>query len=382
MAQVHGECVEEYQELLSLLQTFIESGEELGASITVNIDGISVVDIWGGYKDDSRIEPWEEDTIVNVWSTTKTVIALAALILVDRGLLDVNEKVSKYWPEFAANGKQDIEVRHVLSHTSGVAGWDDPMTIEDVYDGEKSTAKLAKQAPWWVPGTASGYHFITMGNLVGELVLRITGKTLTQFVAEEIAVPLGADFQIGAEEQDFSRISPIVPFPPPPEAPHLKPNSVAAKAILNPLLEPRFANSAAWKRAELGGDNGHGNARSVTCMLSTIALGGQANGVQLLSPKTISLIFQEQARGVDLALGWPIRWGIGFGLPGDGDTFVDSWMPKGRVCYWGGWGGSIVIMDLERKLTMSYMMNNMDNVGAGNNRCQAYVKAVYNALGA
>jgi CubicO group peptidase (beta-lactamase class C family) len=220
-----------------------------------------------------------------------------------------------------------------------------------------------------------------MGNLVGELVRRTTGRTLTQFVAEEIATPLGADFQIGAAEQDWSRISPIVPFPPPAELPQLEPNSIAAKAILNPLLEPKFANSAAWKNAELGGDNGHGNARSVTRMLSIIMLRGQVDGVQLLSPKTIDLIFQEQARGVDLAIGLPIRWGIGFGLPGDGDTFVDSWMPKGRVCYWGGWGGSVVIMDLDRRVTISYIMNKMDNVGAGNSRGQAYVKAVYKALG-
>jgi CubicO group peptidase (beta-lactamase class C family) len=144
MARVHGQCDTNFDELQTLLQKFVESGEELGASIAVNLDGKSVVDIWGGYKDSSRTQPWEEDTITNVWSTTKTVTALAALILVDRGLLDANAKVSKYWPEFAVNGKQDVEVRHFLSHTSGVAGWDEPMTIEDVYDFERSTVKLVE----------------------------------------------------------------------------------------------------------------------------------------------------------------------------------------------------------------------------------------------
>src|SRR5262249_22770625 len=154
--------------------------------------------------------------IVNVWSSTKTVTALAALTLVERGLLDVHAPVARYWPEFAQNGKDRIEVRHVMAHTSGVSGWDPPFTMEDLYDLEASTARLAAQARWWEPGTASGYHGTTFGHLIGELVRRTSGKSLTRFVAEELAGPLDADFQIGARETDGDRIAPIVPPPPLP----------------------------------------------------------------------------------------------------------------------------------------------------------------------
>ncbi len=166
MAKVQGICDERFAGIQKMLQDNIDSGEELGASIVINVDGKEVVDMWGGYVDTDHSRPWEKDTIVNVWSTSKTVTSLAALVLIDRGLLDPNEKVAKYWPEFAANGKENIEVRHLLSHASGVSGWQEPITFEDLYDREKSTALLAAQAPWWEPGTASGYHAQTFGQLV------------------------------------------------------------------------------------------------------------------------------------------------------------------------------------------------------------------------
>lgn len=381
MAQVQGKCDPRFEELRTLLQRFVESGEELGASIAVNHDGQDVVDIWGGYMDEGRTRPWQKDTIVSLWSTTKTVTSLATLMLVDRGLLDVDEKVSKYWPEFATNGKQDVRVRHFLSHTSGVSGWDDRMTIEDVCDFEKATAKLAGQAPWWTPGTASGYHAWTMGHLLGELVRRTTGRTLKQFVAEEIAGPLDADFQIGAMEKDWSRVANLVPPPTPATPPKFEPDSVAARTMANPVPDGSFANTAIWRRAELGAANGHGNARAVVRMLSAITLGGEVDGRRLLSPNTINLIFKEQAKGIDLAVGIPIRFGIGYGLTGDGDTIVDDWLPSGRVCFWGGWGGSIIIMDLDRRVTISYVMDKMSNVGLGNVAAKTYVKAIYRALG-
>ena len=170
--------------------------------------------MWGGFADEARTTPWTADTIVNVWSTTKTVTNLAALMLVDRGLLDPYAPVARYWPEFAANGKEQVEVRHLLSHTSGVSGWEQPVSVEDMYDWETSTARLAAQAPWWTPGTASGYHALNQGHLVGEVIRRVSGKPLRQFVAEEIAGPLRADFQIGAAQRDWGRVAEIIPPPP------------------------------------------------------------------------------------------------------------------------------------------------------------------------
>ena len=189
-------------------------GEDLGASLVVDIDGETVVDLWGGWADEARTVPWTENTITNVFSTTKTMTRLAALVLVDRGELDLDANVATYWPEFAARGKAGIKVRQLLSHTSGVSGWEQPITLEDLYDWDKSTALLAAQAPWWEPGTASGYHVLNYGHLIGEVIRRITGQRLGEFFAAQIAGPLGADFHIGLPPSEFHRVANVVPPPP------------------------------------------------------------------------------------------------------------------------------------------------------------------------
>lgn len=357
----------------------LQDGEELGASIAVDIDGETVVDVWGGWRDAERQVPWTSDTIVNVWSTTKTVTALAALVLVERGLLDPYAPVARYWPEFAAGGKEAVEVRHLLSHTSGLSGWEAPFTTEQMYDVKAATAALAAQTPWWQPGTASGYHATTMGHLVGELVRRVSGISLTEFVARELAGPLKADFQIGAAEAHTSRIAPLVTPPPLPiDFSTLDPDSPMYKTFVGPALDPSSANTAAWRAAELGALNGHGNARSVARLLRVLALGGSADGVRLLSPETIDVIFDEQSHGVDLVLGTPVRWGIGFALP---ETQTVPYVPQGKVCYWGGWGGSLIIADLDRRITVSYVMNKMAPGIIGSDRTEVYLRAVYASLG-
>ncbi|HUZ53484.1 MAG TPA: serine hydrolase domain-containing protein [Streptosporangiaceae bacterium] len=375
--EVEGTCGERYEPVQAALAAQLASGEELGASIVVNIDGETVVDIWGGFRDEARTTPWTRDTITNVWSTTKTVTNLAALILADRGQLDVYAPVARYWPEFAANGKQDVKVRHVLSHTAGVSGWEQPFSTDDMYDWDKSTSQLAAQAAWWEPGTASGYHALNQGHLVGEIIRRITGKSLKQFVAEEIAGPLGADFQIGAAERDWDRIADVVPPPPLPfDMDSIDPQSPAFKTMTGPVPDATAANTPGWRHADMGACNGHGNARSVARILSALALGGEVDGVRLLGAETIDLIFDEQSRGMDLVLGVPLRFGIGYGLP-----LLETipYLPDERICFWGGWGGSIIAMDLGRRMTISYMMNKMGPGVIGSDRSEAYVRAVYGA---
>ena len=208
-----GTCSARFDPLRELFAAKLESGEDLGASLAVNIDGEMVVDLWGGWADEARTVPWTENTITNVFSTTKTMTSLAALVLVDRGELDLDATVAKYWPEFAARGKAGIKVRHLLSHTSGVSGWEQPITLEDLYDWDKSTALLAAQAPWWEPGTASGYHMLNYGHLIGEVIRRITGQRLGEFFAAHIAGPLGADFHIGLPPSEFHRVTNVVPPP-------------------------------------------------------------------------------------------------------------------------------------------------------------------------
>jgi CubicO group peptidase (beta-lactamase class C family) len=357
----------------------LATGEELGAAIAVDIDGELVVDIWGGHADAAKTRKWDRDTIVNLWSSTKPVTSLAALILADRGLLDVFAPVATYWPEFAANGKQDIQVRHILSYTSGVSGWDAPFTIDDVYDWRKATSQLARQEPWWPPGTASGYHLLNYGHLVGEIVRRITGKTLKEFVGEEIAGPLGADIQIGARGEDEDRIAEVI-SPPPLEIPLdalPKDGPMFKTFTAPPMVGAEVAHTAAWRRADIGGANGHGNARSLARALSPISLGGKVNSVRLLNPATIDLIFQEQSNGIDQVLAVALRMGIGFGLP-EPATF--PMIPEGRICFWGGWGGSAVVMNPDRGATFAYVMNKMGPGTTGTKRTQRYTRLFYEGL--
>lgn len=384
MATVQGDSDPAFEKVRALLQSNVESGAELGASIAVNIDGKLAVDIYGGYVDAERTKPWTKDTIVNVWSSTKTVITLAVLILHDRGLLDINENVAKYWPEFAVNGKQDVKVRQFLSHTSGVSGWENPVTVADIYDLQASTQRLVLQAPWWEPGTASGYHSLNMGHLIGELVRRVSGKSLTAFVADEIARPLGADFQIGALEADWPRITDVIPPPPIPfDLASMDQNSVIFKTFTGPAVDAATANTPEWRRAEIGAANGHGNARSLVRMLSPVSLGGSVDGHRLLSPETIDLIFQVQADGIDLVLKQALTFGIGYGISGPHTSQSVPFVPRGpgrRVAFWGGWGGSIVIMDVDKRATISYTMNKMGAGMTGSDRTVAYVKAIYETL--
>lgn len=355
----------------------LDSGTELGASIVVDIDGHTAVDLWGGHRDTERRLPWESDTITNVWSTTKMVTCLAALMLIDRGLLDPDAPVASYWPEFATAGKEDIAIRNLLSHTSGVSGWDRPFSEENLYDWELSTSRLAAQAPWWDSRTTSGYHAASQGHLIGEVVRRVTGTSLRQFVADEIAGPLGADFQIGAAESDWDRIADVVPPPPPTDDGVPDPTLVRRRTFLGPLVQASSANTPAWRAADMGALNGHGNARSVARILSVISRGGTVDGVRLLSPETIDTIFEEQSNGVDLALGIPLRFGLGFALPQHESM---PYIPDGKVCFWGGWGGSLTVLHPESKLTISYVMNRMGPGIIGSDRAEQYVRAVYDAI--
>ena len=374
---VHGIFEPRFSGIPDLMQHFISTGEEIGASLTIDIAGDTVLDIWGGIKDQNTSTPWERDTIVNLFSCTKTVTSLAALVLIDRGIINPYEKVATYWPEFAQNGKENIEIRHIISHTSGVPGWEKNVTLTDVYDFEPAAARLAEQAPWWEPGTASGYHSLTHGFLIGEVISRTTGMSLKQFVADEFASPLCADFSIGVDPSNIHRVSNIIlGFP--DTVPTPSRDSISAKVTTNPPFSLSAANSAGWRGAELGAANGHGNARGLAKILSAITLGGVVDGKKILEQKTIDLIFEEQAYGRDLVVNLNLRFGIGFGLTG-GDA-EPTWMPEGRICFWGGVGGSFVLMDLDQKMTIAYAMNHLQPAGLGSNLTRRYIEEAYRVV--
>lgn len=374
---LEGTIDQRFETLGQILDQQLESDYDLGASLAVAVDGDIVADAWGGWADEARTTPWTADTITNVWSTTKTMTALSALLLIDRGLLDPDARVAEYWPEFAAEGKENILVRHVMSHTSGVSAWAQPVTPDDVLDDDGATARLAAQAPWWEPGTGSGYHALNQGHLVGEVIRRIDGRGLKQFFAEEIAEPLDADFTIGSPPENHGRISNVVPPPPLPIPPDLDPDSVMFKTFTGPAPDATIAHTDGWRAATIGAANGHGNARSVAKIQAAISNRGASHGVQLLSPTTIERIFDVQSDGVDQVLMVPVRFGLGYALASpDNPVGITS----GQTCFWGGWGGSIVVNDLDNRVTMTYMMNRMQAGLVGNETSVALIAALREIL--
>lgn len=368
MVETSGTCTDQFAPVREALAASLND-KDVGASVAVYLDGEPVVDLWGGHSDEARTVPWERDTIVNTWSTTKTMTALCALVLADRGELDLDAPVARYWPEFAANGKDDVRVRQLLGHTAGLPTWDVPMTVEDLYDWPTATARLAAQAPAWKPGTEAGYHATTYGYLIGEVVRRVTGRTLGVFFAEEIAGPLGADFHIGLPAEHDHRVSPVIAPPERPRDPDATPERPG-----NPHIVAATANTEAWRRAEIPAVNGHGNARSVAAVQSVLACGGTARGVRLLSEAGCERALEEQFAGTDSVLGVPMRWGMGYSLN-------SGQLPNPRTCSWGGWGGSMVLVDMDARLTVTYVMNRMlDSDSPGDERAFLIAAAAYEGL--
>jgi CubicO group peptidase (beta-lactamase class C family) len=376
--EVQGTYDERFRAVYDVLERQLNNGEDIGASAAVFIDGEPVVDIWGGYVDAARTRPWERDTIVNTFSTTKPMTALCALVLADRGELDLQAPVTKYWPEFGAAGKGGTKVSHLLAHMAGLPGWTETVTLSDILDREKAAGLLARQAPWWEPGTAIGYHPITYGPLIGEVVRRVSGKTLKQFFAEDVAGPLGADYHIGAEPEHDHRVSPLIAATPPRA---LDTNSMTYQAYFNPWVSPEVGSSIPWRRGELGGSNGHGNARSAAAVQSVIACGGEVRGVRLLSEAGASRAVELQGEGTDVISGWQLQWGMGYALGGPtmrhlyGSRFGDH-----RVAFWGGSGGSWVHNDLDARMTVSYVMNRHVESEDTDHRSINVVNAAYDAL--
>jgi len=299
-------------------------------------------------------------------------------MLVDRGLLDLDAPVAKYWPEFAQAGKENLPVRYLLSHTSGLAGWDKHFRSKKLYNWDLMVELLAAQKPWWEPGTKSGYHTLTFGHLLGELVRRITKKSLGTFFREEVAVPLGADFYIGLPEEHDVRVADLIP-PPPIDLSDfgdIDPQSVAMRSLTNPIIDVLATKTREWRSAEIPAANGHGNARSVSRITAALACGGELDGVRLLSEKTIKQSIEEQSYVTDLVLNIPIRFGLGWGLQNKELPIG----PNPNVFWWGGYGGSVIAVDLDAKMSISYVMNKMDSSLVGDPRSKKLINALYESL--
>ncbi|CAL5869163.1 uncharacterized protein PFLUO_LOCUS3391 [Penicillium psychrofluorescens] len=382
MAELHGSCHPAFNSVRDLLQQKIADGGEAGASLCINIDGKNAVDLWGGYADASSSKPWEEDTITGIWSSTKVLTILAAHILVDRGLLDVNEPVARYWPEFAANGKENVKVSHILSHTSGVVAFDGGITIEEMQDEQKAAQRLAKQAPWFTPGSQSAYQYTNYGLLVGTIVHRITGKSLAQFISEEITTPLGADFQLGVSEKDEARTADTIPFPPDaiPSAEGLDPTtSILLRSLIGSLMDASTPNNPIFRKSQNGAMGGFSNARALASVGSIVALDGAVNDRQYLTSHTVDEMLKEQIRSADPNIMTNSRFALGLSLPAT-DGVLPCIPEEDGICFWGGFGGSVVVMDRRRRMTISYIMNKMEFRVIGNSRFDVYLPEIYKAF--
>lgn len=372
---IHGTYKDRFAAVPLAMAASLAAGTDIGLSFCATIEGETVVDLWGGYADEAKTRPWQADTIVNVYSTTKTMTALTALLIADRGELDFAKPVAHYWPEFATNGKEAVTVAHLMSHAAGLSGWEEPLTAEDLYDWEKVTSLLAAQAPWWEPGSAPGYHAITQGYLVGEVVRRITGKSLGTVFREEIAEPLGADFHIGLPASEDHRVADLIP---PTESINQFASDIARKTFTNPPVDPLATRTREWRGAEIPAAGGTGNARSVAEIHALLANGGVAKGKRLLSEAGCRKALELQIEGNDLCLmNMPIRYGMGFGLPGD---LVP--LPNPNTIFWGGYGGSLIIIDMDARATYSYVMNKMNSGLVGDTRSFSLIGAMWMAMAA
>ncbi len=378
MTEIHGTCKPEFDAVRSAFAANFDQGNELGASACVTVGGETVVDIWAG---DRNLEgdPWERDTIVNVWSTTKTMAATTLLMLADRGELDLDAPIASHWPEFAANGKDAITMAQVMGHTAGLPGFDPAIAAEDLYDHDLCAANLAAQAPWWEPGTMSGYHLISQGYLEAEVVRRITGRTLGEVFRTEIAEPLGADFSIGLPESEEGRVGYVVP---PADAlgvvAGLDPESIAVRAGASCAVTGNEQNTRAWRAAEIPAAGGTSNARGVARVHAMLANGGTLDGVRIMSPEGVDRIFVEQCHMTDAVLGVKMRLGTGFGLMNE----LIPLSPNPRSCFWGGWGGSICVVDVDAGVSIAYVMNKMAGGLVGDMRGAMVVLAAQGALAA
>ncbi len=374
--EINGFCGDGFGAVRDAFVGNFDRGEELGAAVAVFHQGRPVVDLWAGDADEHG-RPWAEDTLVNVYSITKTMTFICLLMLVDRGEVDLAAPMATYWPEFAANGKEDITVAQVLSHTAGLSGFDPAITPADLYDWDAVCAGLAAQEPWWTPGEGSGYHLITQGYLLGEIIRRVSGRTVGTFFAEEVAGPLGADFHFSLPASEDDRVADLVPpdFEAMLAAATGDMESIAVRSVLSCPLDATEPGTRAWRAAEIPAAGGIGNARSIARVHSALACGGSVDGVTLLSPATVESILDEQSNAVDHVLGMPTRFGLGFGLMSD-DVPLS---PNARAFFWGGWGGSIAVTDLDTKTSVAYVMNRMGTGMAGDLRGGLVAIAATNA---
>jgi CubicO group peptidase (beta-lactamase class C family) len=379
-APIEGRCDPRFARVRdALAHCFAELGE-LGAALAISVEGRTVVDLWGGWKDAACSDPWRADTLVNVFSVGKGMTALALLRLVDRGLVDPGAPVARYWPQFAAAGKESVTVSTLASHQGGLPAVREPLAPLSMYDWDRMTSALAAQAPWWSPGSAVGYHVNTFGFLLGEIVRRVSGRSFGAFFRDEIAGPADADFWFGLPAEHDARVAPLQL----PDGPLRFPAADPQQAL---LLERTYSNppgasgngtvnTREWRAAVIPSTNAHANARAIARIYTPLACGGQTGAIRLLAKDTLELGIAEQVSGHDVVLDRPSRFALGFQLNRD-----CRFGPSARSFGHFGAGGSLGFADPDARVALGYSINRM-GPRWNNPRVQAVVGALYECIGA
>ncbi len=369
LVQIFGYCSRQFETIKDLFAELWE-GIEVGAALSVYWQGEEVVNLWGGFQDRTQTIPWQEKTLVNTYSITKGVMATAVAKLNDSGNIHYEDKVARYWPEFAQNGKSEITVRQLLSHQAGLCGVETQLHVEDLYDWQRMTTLLAGQSPLWQPGSFAGYHAVTWGYLCGELIRRVTGQMPGAFIQEQICEPLGLNFYLGVPAEKLTECSELIGpnhsrgyVTPDKNDGENTPNRLFQLAQLNPIISPfKHASSSDWRQAEIPASNGHSDAKSLAKLYGVLSNAGEYLGRQFISRAALDRAL-EVAVGdrVDQVMGHIIRRSqAGFILSHDG-----NYGPGTSSFGHAGAGGSMAFADPVANLGFAYVMNQLQPDGHG-----------------
>lgn len=361
--KIHGTCDARFSAVRDAFAANFPEHNELGAGVAVSVDGRVVVDLWGGFADEAKTRAWERDTIVNAFSVGKGVLSLCLLLLVDRGLVELDAPVARYWPEFAAAGKGEITVRQLVSHQAGLPAVREILPEGAMYDWPRMTAALAAETPWWTPGTKHGYHVNTFGFLVGEIIRRVSGVSPGVFLQRELAEPLGAEFLIGVGPQHDHRVAEFLWSAELALILEIDRSRLSHDDLMRvqTYFNPRGAsghdvvNTVAWRRAEYPSTNAHGTALGVARLYSVVAGKGVVGGRRFLGEELVAEAAREQSSGPDAVFEKPSRFGLGFQLP----TLERPLGPNQGVVAHFGVGGAVGFADPEAGLAFGYVMNRM-----------------------
>ena len=371
---VDGVCDPGFEAVADAFARNFSHEQDVGASFSLFQGGRKVVDLWGGYADAARTRRWERDTLVNVWSTTKGIMALCVARLNDQGLLDNDRPVADYWPEFAAHGKGGVTVAQLFSHQAGLCGVRRQLTEAQLLDTDFMSGILAAEAPHWPVGSRSGYHALSIGPLGDGLFRRVTGKTVGQYFRDEIAAPLGVDFHLGLPESEDNRVAEILHDDNPEFGGVENLNEFQRLAQVSLPARSGLANLRSWRAQGMPSAAGQGNARGIAMIYSALATDRRINGVELVSEKALKAATSVQIENEDLVLLFPIAWGVGFAL----NKSLGAYGPNPSAFGHHGWGGSFGFADPEKQLGVAYAMNMMrEPMGGPDPRFMGLVQAVY-----